>query len=214
MTSRPTVLAVNVVHEVRRGPTRRTAIDKRPVEGPVPVGALGLDGDTQCDRRFHGGPDKALYVFAGEEAAWWSTELGRDLPPGRFGENLTTAAVDVDGALIGERWRIGTRDTGIVVEVRLPRDPCGNLSAHLGIPRFHRRFAGRGRPGAYLAVLRPGTVAAGDRITVVHRPRHGVTVADCASGAPRAAMRDLLAAEITLAEPLRRRAERLVRPAT
>jgi MOSC domain-containing protein YiiM len=214
MTTRPRVLAVNVVHEVRRGPTRRTAIDKRPVQGPVPVGALGLDGDTQCNRRFHGGTDKALYAYASEEAAWWSDQLGRELPPGLFGENLTTAAVDVDGALIGEQWRIGNRGTGIVVEVRLPRDPCGNLSAHLGLPRFHRRFAGRGRPGAYLAVRRPGTVAAGDRVTVVHRPGHGVTVADCAGGAPPAAMQALLAAGITLAEPLRRRAERLVRAAT
>ncbi|TDW15207.1 hypothetical protein [Kribbella kalugense] len=57
------LLAVNVVHEVIRGPTRWTAIDKRPVRGPVDVGELGLVGDRQCDTRYHGGPDKALGAY-------------------------------------------------------------------------------------------------------------------------------------------------------
>jgi MOSC domain-containing protein YiiM len=212
--TKPRLLAVNVVHEVKRGPTRRTAIDKRPVAGPVQVGPLGLLGDTQCDTRFHGGADKALYAYASEEAAWWSAELGRDLPPGFFGENLTTRYVDVDGALIGERWRIGDPAGGVLVEVRLPRDPCGNLSAHVGLPRFHRRFAARARPGAYLAVLEPGTITAGDPVTAVHRPEHGVTVADCACGLTPTTARALQASGVDLADPLRRHAERVAGAAT
>ena len=179
------LVSVNVVHELRRGPTRMTAIDKRPTDGRVEVGPLGVDGDVQCDKRFHGGPDRALYAFAGEESDWWAKELDRGIPPGYFGENLTTRGLDVDGALIGERWQIGDIEAGIVVEVRLPRDPCGNLSGWVGIPRFHRTFHQHGRPGAYLAVLRPGVIRAGDPITVVHRPDHDVTVSDCSQGRVR-----------------------------
>jgi MOSC domain-containing protein YiiM len=176
------LVAVNVVHELIRGPVRWTAIDKRPVTGPVPVDALGLAGDKQCDKRFHGGPDKALYAYAEEDADWWSTELDRDIPPGLFGENLTTHGLDISNALIGERWRIGGQKNGIVVEVRSPRDPCGNLSARMGIPKFHRRFVATGRVGAYLKVVSRGRVQAGNRIVVVHRPDRGVSIAE-ASGA-------------------------------
>lgn len=172
------LIAVNVVHEIIRGPTRWTAIDKRPVPGPVVVNELGLVGDKQCDTRYHGGPDKALYAYAEEDADWWSAELGREIPPGLFGENLTTHGLDITGAVIGERWRIGGPKTGILVEVRSARTPCGNLSGRMAIPRFHHRFARTGRVGAYLKVLSTGSVRAGNRILVVHRPDHGKTVGE------------------------------------
>ena len=177
------LVAVNVVHEVVRGPVRWTAIDKRPVTGAVAVGELGLAGDKQCDSRYHGGPDKALYAYAEEDAVWWSTELDRDIPPGQFGENLTTCGLDISGALIGEQWRIGGPTTGILVEVRSPRTPCGNLSARMGIPRFHHRFAKTGRVGAYLKVLSTGSVRAGNRIVVVHRPSHRRTIGEISARA-------------------------------
>ena len=206
------LLAVNVVHEVLRGPSRYTAIDKRPVGGPVAVDELGLAGDKQCDTRFHGGPDRALYAFAAEDADRWSAELGREIPPGLFGENLTTQGLDITTALIGERWRIGSRKTGIVVEVRLPRDPCSNLSARMGIPKFHKHFAAVGRPGAYLKVVTGGSIKAGDPIVIDYRPDHGVSIADVFN--PHAhAMRRLLDSETDLAEPLRKLAEHVVRRA-
>lgn len=170
------LVSVNVVHELIRGPTRWTAIDKRPVDGAVEVGELGLAGDRQCDTRYHGGPDKALYAYAAEDAEWWASELDRDIPPGLFGENLTTRGLDITGALIGEQWTIG----GILVEVRSPRTPCGNLSGRMEIKRFHRRFAETGRVGAYLKVLQPGRVCAGDRIEIVHRPDGARTIGDAA----------------------------------
>lgn len=175
------VVAVNVVHELIRGPTRWTAIDKRPVRGAVEVGPLGLVGDRQCDTRYHGGPDKALYAYAAEDAEWWAGELGREIPPGLFGENLTTSGLDITGAVIGEQWRIGGPVHGVVVEVRSPRTPCGNLSGRMGIHRFHHRFARTGRVGAYLTVLKPGSIRAGNRITVVHRPSHGRTIGSTAT---------------------------------
>src|ERR671920_593656 len=85
----------------------RSGIDKKPVAGRVAVGELGLDGDVQVNRRYHGGEGQAVYAYAQEDADWWSAELGRELPPGRFGENLRTTGLDVTGAVIGEQWRVG-----------------------------------------------------------------------------------------------------------
>jgi MOSC domain-containing protein YiiM len=199
------LVAVNVVHTFRQGPSRRTAIDKRPVAGPVAVGELGLAGDTQCDTRSHGGPDKALYAYASEDGAWWAAELDREITPGLFGENLTTERLDCNGALIGERWRIGD----VVVEVRMPRTPCENFAARMGIPGFHKRFLAVGRVGAYLKVLAPGTVTAGDPVTVEFRPDHGVSVADWLVRRTADAARRLIDSGIDLAEPVRRVADRL-----
>jgi MOSC domain-containing protein YiiM len=201
------LLAVNVVHEIIRGPSRYTAIDKRPVAGPVAVGELGLAGDKQCDKRFHGGPDQALYAYAAEDSAWWSAELDREIRPGLFGENLTTEGLDVTWAVIGEQWRIGAPGAGIVVEVRLPRTPCSNLSGRMGIPDFHKHFRAIGRPGAYLKVLATGSVRAGDPISVEHRPEHGITIADAFK--PKTEdMRRLLDTGADLAGPLHKSAQR------
>ena len=193
----PRVLTVNVVHQVFRGPIRETAIDKRPVTGAVDVGRSGLAGDVQCDTRYHGGPDKAVYAYAAEDAAWWAGELQREIAPGLFGENLTTVGLDVTGAVIGERWLVG--DDGVLFEVRMPRTPCANLSARMDIARFHRRFAASGRTGALLKVLTPGRIAAGDRVSVERRPDHGVTVADLATGSDPDHMQRLVDSDVDLA---------------
>jgi MOSC domain-containing protein YiiM len=203
-----TLVAVNVVYAIRRGPTRDTAIDKRAVAGPVAVGELGLDGDRQCDTRHHGGPDRALYAYASEDAAWWAEELGRDVPPGLFGDNLTTSGLDVTGARIGERWRIGGPD-GVLVEVRMPRTPCDNLSARMGDPTFHKRFAASRRVGAYLKVLRPGAIAAGDPIAIDFRPEHELTIGGYLDRPDPAAMRGVLDSGVDLADKVRRRAVRI-----
>lgn len=159
-----------------------TGIDKRPVEGAVRVaapgskgtGASGLAGDVVCDTRHHGGTDQAVYAVAREDLDDWERELGRPLPNGSFGENLTTAGVDVSGALIGERWRIGP---GLVLEVTSGRIPCRTFQGHLGEKRWVKRFTEKGAPGAYLRVVEPGEIRAGDPVEIVHRPGHGVTVA-------------------------------------
>lgn len=208
MTPAPRLLTVNVVHAIRRGPTRFTAIDKRPAPGPVRVGELGLDGDRQCDTRNHGGPDKALYAYASEDAAWWAGQLDRDIPPGLFGDNLTTQGLDVTGALIGERWRIGG-DLGVLVEVRMPRTPCDNLSGRMGDPGFHKRFAASRRVGAYLKVLEPGSIEAGDRIETVYRPEHDLSVGGYFDRPDSDRMRRVLDTGIDLADIVRRRAQRL-----
>jgi MOSC domain-containing protein YiiM len=167
--------AVNVVHAVipdRSGDHQVTAIDKRAVPGRVSVGPLGVAGDKQCDTKHHGGVDQAVYAYAAEDAAWWSAELDRDLAPGNFGENLTTEGLDITGALIGERWRIGTAE----LQVRSARIPCATFQAFWDVEKLVKRFTVHGAPGAYLRVLASGHIAADDEIEVLERPEHGLTV--------------------------------------
>jgi MOSC domain-containing protein YiiM len=137
---------------------------------------VGLRGDEIRDTRHHGGRDKAVYAYAREDLDWWAAELGRDLSDGTFGENLTTTGVDVTGAVIGEHWQLG--DDGLVLEVTYPRIPCKTFQGFMGERRWVRRFYAHGAPGAYLRVVIPGTVGAGDAIRVVHRPDHGVTIGE------------------------------------
>jgi MOSC domain-containing protein YiiM len=157
-----------------RGQTVRTAIWKDPVPGRVGVRGTSVDGDEQGNPEAHGGYDKAVYAYAAEDYEWWEAQLGRELGPGTFGENLTVRGVDVSGALVGERWRAGE----VLLEVSSPRTPCYKLGYRMGDQRFVRRFAAAGRPGAYLRILAEGELAAGDPVEVVHRPGHGLTVAE------------------------------------
>ncbi|WP_031065617.1 MOSC domain-containing protein [Streptomyces sp. NRRL WC-3742] len=163
--------------------TGETGIDKRPVEGPVAVtvpgpkgaGDVGLAGDRVFDVKNHGGADQAVYAYAREDLDGWEPELGRPLSNGVFGENLTTRGLDVNGALIGERWRIGTG--GVVLEVSCPRVPCSTFQGWLERAGWIKRFTEAALPGAYLRVIEPGEIRAGDAIEIVRRPGHGVTVA-------------------------------------
>jgi MOSC domain-containing protein YiiM len=178
------VLSVNV-GQPRENPWKTmklTGIDKRPVEGPVKVtaprakgmGMVGLAGDRVYDVRNHGGPDMAVYAYAREDLDFWTSELDLALPNGVFGENLTTEGADANGALVGERWRVGP---ALVLEATGPRVPCGTFQGWLAQAGWIKRFALAGRPGAFFRVIEPGEIQAGDEIEVVHRPDHDVTVA-------------------------------------
>jgi MOSC domain-containing protein YiiM len=156
------------------GRPARSAIDKRPASGPVAVGPLGLDGDTVADKVNHGGPEQAVYAYAREDLDFWTEQLARELPDGMFGENLTTAGIDVSAALIGETWRVGTA----VLQITGPRIPCETFKSWLDEAKWVKRFSAAGRPGAYLRVLTPGTVEAGNDLVVLSRPDVAVTVAE------------------------------------
>ncbi len=170
----PVVVSVHVGRPATVATARTsvtTAIWKNPVQGRVAVRGVNLDGDDQADRSVHGGPDKAVYAYALEEVRTWEDELGRDLGEAAFGQNLTTSGIDVSGALIGERWRIGST----VLEVAQPRVPCFKLGLRIGAPGFVKRFAQASRPGAYLRIVEEGQLGAGDSVIIVSRPAHGVT---------------------------------------
>ncbi|MFC8533327.1 MOSC domain-containing protein [Streptomyces sp. NPDC057249] len=183
-SSRTCVLSVNIGRP-RPNPWKgisATGIDKRPVDGPVAVtapgpkgtGAVGLAGDRVYDVKHHGGADQAVYAYAREDLDGWEAELGRPLAHGVFGENLTTLGVDVNGALIGERWRIGP---DVVLEVSCARIPCATFQGWLERDGWIKRFTRAALPGAYLRVVEPGEIRSGDRLEIVHRPAHEVTVA-------------------------------------
>jgi MOSC domain-containing protein YiiM len=164
--------------------TGGTGIDKEPVDGAVRVevprpknsgpGQSGLVGDVICDIKHHGGPDQAVYAYAREDLDWWGERLDRRLPDGMFGENLTTEGLNLTDAVVGECWRIGEE---LVLQASCPRVPCVTFAAKMAEPKWIRTFTEAAVTGAYLRVLTPGDVRAGDAIEVVSRPDHGVTVA-------------------------------------
>ena len=171
------VLSVNVgtVREFEyNGRPGKSAIWKSPVAGRIAARGVNLDGDAQADRKAHGGPDKAIYAYAVEDARWWEQEIGRPLAYGEFGENLTTEGIEANDALIGERWEIGTT----VLEVSEPRVPCWRLGVRMNDQLFPRRFTEALRPGTYLRIVVEGDVGAGDEIRVIERPNHDLTVRD------------------------------------
>ena len=184
-TRKGRVLSVNLAR-VRPNPYKETGvtgIDKQPTPEPVFVRApgsktdglgSGLEGDMIGDRANHGGDDQAVYAYAREDLDRWMEVLGRDLPPGSFGENLTTEGIDIDAALIGERWRIGDQ---VELQITDPRIPCSTFRGWIGQPGWLRTFTEAAHPGTYLKVLTPGWIRMGDQITVSRVPDHGVTVA-------------------------------------
>ena len=201
-------------------PNRATGIRKRPVDGPVEVrdpgprrGGVGsgLAGDFIGDGKYHGGTDQAVYAFAREELDFWAQELGREIPDGSFGENLTLSGVDVDDARLGDVWRIG----GVLLQVTDARIPCGTFRASMEVRGWLRRFTERGRSGAYLKVLEPGTLRAGLPVELTRRAGHGVGVVDAfrAQTTERHRMPELLRAGEDLCEQLRLRVEKEQRAA-
>ncbi|MCA0157950.1 MOSC domain-containing protein [Tsukamurella sp. M9C] len=172
------VVAVCVVGEERRldprKPEQRTAIDKRPADGPVDVGPLGPVTDHVCDTRHHGGEEQAVYAYSEHEARRWADELDRDLPPGWFGENLRLDG-DTTDLVVGTRLRVGAT---LELEVTIPRTPCRTFALWSGEDDWLARFMARGDSGAYFRVVTPGPVAAGDPIVVAEVPEHGATVRD------------------------------------
>ncbi|MDQ0922512.1 MOSC domain-containing protein YiiM [Pseudarthrobacter sp. W1I19] len=169
------VLAVCRVHQLVPDSSNVgvTAIDKRAVDGPVKVHRLGLQGDIQANRVHHGGPDQAIYAYSQADADYWAAELQRELPPGIFGENLRVDGINPTHAVIGELWKIGL---DVEVEVTSPRTPCATFQRRMAEPQFVKRFTGEGRVGAYLRVIKVGTIRAGDHIHKLYVPKHGVTV--------------------------------------
>ena len=171
----PSLLSVNVgrLRPIRyRGKEVRTGIFKEPVRGRVASRGTKLEGDEQGNPKVHSGFDKAVYAYAREDYEWWEAELSQPLEPGTFGENLTTTGLELNDALVGERWRVGTA----LLEVSEPRFPCFKLGVRMGTQRFVKRFAEARRTGTYLRIVEEGELGEGDAIEVMERPDHGVTI--------------------------------------
>lgn len=153
-----------------------TGIYKAPVEGPVAVSAMGLEGDGQADLSNHGGLDKAIYAYTLENHQYWRRELNRpDMPHGQFGENFTVSGMPDEAVHVGDVFRIG----GILTQVSQPRVPCFKLGLRMGMPEFVGMFMTSGRVGFYLRVLETGTVRGGDAIELVKADGEGLNIRDC-----------------------------------
>lgn len=201
------VRAVCVVDQLVAVPGRVgvSAIDKRPVEGPVQVRELGLHGDIQADRAHHGGPWKAVYLLSDSDVEPWTQEFGGPIPMGYFGENLRLGEVNTSRLQIGTILEVGTG--GLRIEITTPRIPCRSFAHRVDRPRWVRRFTEEARPGAYARVLREGPVEAGDEIRVITAPTHGVTIGRVLAGVDDDEVRRLLAefARSDLAPSLQRK---------
>ncbi len=172
------LLSVNVTADLHKGAAwtgsqGRSGIDKRPFDGPRMLAGDAVQGDSVINRKHHGGPWQAVYAYAREDADWWETRLGIDIPSGSFGENLTTAGADLTNAVIGETWRVGSA----TLRVTVPRIPCRTFAGFWGRSDLVKLFTAARRPGAYLRIVEEGEVRAGDAIGVVERPSDSPTVA-------------------------------------
>ena len=172
------VLSINITSVVHQGEWTgsegRTGIDKRSVSGAIEFKDNGVVGDRVIDTNVHGGYEQAVYAYAREDAQWWEREINEEIPAGRFGENLTTEGIDVNAALIGEQWKIGS----VILEVSQPRIPCRVFAGFWKRATLIKDFTQAGRPGTYLRIIQEGTAQAGDEIEVIFKPDHTITISD------------------------------------
>ena len=149
-----------------------TGIYKLPTPEPVHISSLGIKEDFIASKKHHGGPDQAIYVYGITDYDWWSTELGRDLYPGTFGENLDITELESAQFNIGDRLLIGS----VILEITAPRIPCGTLAARMEDPQFVKRFRHAERPGFYCRVLQEGTVEMGNDVKIERYEKETVSV--------------------------------------
>ncbi len=157
------LISINIGRErtqQRKDYVETTGIYKSPVGEPVEIKSLGIDGDAICDVKHHGGPDQAIYVYGGADYEWWSKDLGREIPPGTFGENLTISELASADLNVGDCLYIGD----VTLQVTAPRIPCGTFAARMQDPQWVKKFRNAERPGLYCRVLREGIVNAGDDV--------------------------------------------------
>jgi MOSC domain-containing protein YiiM len=169
------VISVNIGHAQRietAKSTDLTGIFKMPSASSVYVTSLGLEGDAVCDVKHHGGVDQAVYVYGEPDYRWWSIELGRELHPGTFGENVTISGLESAALSIGDRLHAGE----VILEVTAPRIPCATLAARMGDPQFVKRFRHAERPGLYCRVIREGHIQAGEPVRLESYAGETITV--------------------------------------
>lgn len=216
MEQRVTVRAVCVVGQLlpAAGRVGVTAIDKKPVEGPVQVRTLGLHGDIQADREHHGGQWQAVYLLSDSDVEQWEADFGGPIPAGFFGENLRLSGIDTSALRVGTVLEVAGGH--LRLEITSPRIPCQTFGDHVGQPRWVRRFTEGSRPGAYARVLTPGSVQAGDELRVANEPKHRVTIGKAFSGIDADDARHLLAefARESLAPSLLRKLDSAITSAT
>jgi MOSC domain-containing protein YiiM len=157
------LLSVNIGQkrtQPKRSEKETTGIYKLPVQESVEIKSLGIQSDFICDQKNHGGPDQAIYIYGATDYAGWSKELGKELAPGTFGDNLTVSELESARFNIGDRLHVGS----VILEVTAPRIPCSTLAARMGDPQFVKKYRQAERPGLYCRVIQEGFVQTGDEV--------------------------------------------------
>jgi MOSC domain-containing protein YiiM len=171
------LVSVNIGREKtqQNGPRlETTGIYKSSTNKPVHIGTLGLVGDVVCDKKNHGGPDQAVYIYGSADYAWWNRELGREIAPGTFGDNLTISDLESARFNIGDRLQI----SGVILEVTAPRIPCSTLATRMGDPKFVKRYREAERPGLYCRVIQDGDVQPGNDVSVTRYEGETLSIAE------------------------------------
>ncbi|HSO12297.1 MAG TPA: MOSC domain-containing protein [Anaerolineales bacterium] len=159
------LLSINIGKEraqQRKDYIETTGIYKMPVNEPVEIKSLGIDGDAICDKKNHGGPDQAIYVYGGADYAWWSQKIGKELAPGTFGDNLTVSDLESANFNAGDILHVGE----VTLQVTAPRIPCGTFATRMQDSQWVKKFRAAERPGLYCRVIKGGVVKAGDEVSV------------------------------------------------
>ena len=159
------LLSINIGKErqqQRKDYVETTGIYKMPMDGAVEIKSLGIDGDAICDTKNHGGVDQVRYVYAGADYAWWSNEIGKELAPGTFGDNLTISDLESAEFNVGDYIHVGE----VTLQVTSPRIPCGTFATRMKDPHWVKKFKAAERPGLYVRVIKQGTIQAGDEISI------------------------------------------------
>jgi len=159
------LISINIGKErqqQRKDYVETTGIYKMPVNEPVAIKSLGIEGDAICDKKNHGGPDQALYIYGGADYAWWSQEIGKELAPGTFGDNLTISELESAQFNVGDYIHVGE----VSLQVTSPRIPCGTFATRMDDPQWVKKFRAAERPGLYVRVVKEGVIKAGDPVTV------------------------------------------------
>ena len=171
------VVSVNLGEQrilTRKEHAEITGIFKLPTDNPVKVTKLGLEGDVIISKKHHGGPDQAVYVYGGADYDWWAKELGKEILPGTFGENLTISELESAQFNIGDMLHIAE----VTLQVTAPRIPCKTFAARMDDPQWVKKFRYAERPGLYCRVLREGFVQAGDIVSVERFTGETVSILD------------------------------------
>ena len=169
------LISVNVGQQrtqLRKNYIETTGIYKIPIQGPVEIKSLGIEKDVICDKKSHGGLDQAIYVYGGADYEWWSQELGKEISPGTFGENLTISGLQSAQFNVGDYLHIND----VILQVTAPRIPCGTFATRMDDPQWVKRFSHAERPGLYCRVIKEGLVKAGDIVSVERYPGETISI--------------------------------------
>ncbi len=172
------LISVNIGREgtvQRKLYKEKTGIFKIPAEGAVQITKLGIPGDVIISEKHHGGPDQAVYIYGDADYDWWRNELGFELAPGIFGENLTISGLESATFAVGDILYVGE----VILQVTAPRIPCKTFAARMEDPQFVKKFRAAERPGLYCRVLKEGKVQAGDSVRIEKYEEESVTILDC-----------------------------------